>query len=368
MRKPNVETEIYAVLRKRVHDGVYPIGGHLPNQRDLAAEFRTSPTTISKALGRLKKIGLIEMTQGRGTRVLPLDERPSAGAVAVVKFGDILSHQEPARIYRGITETLSSNSQHHKFVNGAFLAALAKKPEAFAANFAGAVFVESCGLEKLLFKLDELRFPCVVANLEENIELTSTFVDHGKTTETAVRFLAAMGHENIAIVTNPVDRLFYAEAIEGFKRGLKTSGLRFDLKNMLISEDGQQLGAYQAVKAFLETSNSKDVTAYVACRDYLAYGAYEALKEKGVEIGRDVSVVGFDNITWPEKDSPLTTFEEPAEEMGRVAAKMLMERMISDLIPMERREVPSPLIIRLTAGPPRAPRVSPPLNLWTHSP
>ncbi|MCK5843377.1 MAG: GntR family transcriptional regulator, partial [Victivallales bacterium] len=45
MRKTSVETEIYAALRKRVYDAVYAPGTQLPNQRELASEFSTSPTT-----------------------------------------------------------------------------------------------------------------------------------------------------------------------------------------------------------------------------------------------------------------------------------------------------------------------------------
>ncbi|MCK5843345.1 MAG: LacI family DNA-binding transcriptional regulator, partial [Victivallales bacterium] len=81
-----------------------------------------------------------------------------------------------------------------------------------------------------------------------------------------------------------------------------------------------------------------------------------------------VSVIGFDNITWPEHDSYLTTFKEPAKEMGRVAAQMLLERLLTGWKPVERREVPSPLVVRASAGPPSGKSdqnsTTKPLNLW----
>jgi DNA-binding LacI/PurR family transcriptional regulator len=369
MRKISVESEIYAALRKRIYDGVYAPVSQLPNQRNLACEFSTSPTTISKALGQLRSLGLIEMIQGRGTRVLPLNERSTTGAVAVVKSGGgVFAHQEPARIYQGITETLTANNQHFKFIQGDAFDRYLKHPDSFTNDFAGAVFIEQTGLD-LISILDDKQFPYVIANLEENLELTSTFVDHGKTTETAVRFLAAMGHENIAIVTNPTSRLFYAEALEGFKRGLKISGLEFKDKSVIVSESGQELGAYQATRKYFDKLSESIPTAFVACRDYLAYGACSAIKEKRFEIGRDISVIGFDNITWPEADSFLTTFQEPAKEMGCVAAQMLLERLLTGCTIIERREVPSPLIIRSSAGPPPQPiernHVTPSLHLWS---
>jgi DNA-binding LacI/PurR family transcriptional regulator len=329
MRKISVESEIYAALRKRLHAGAYPPGAQLPNQRELASEFRTSPTTISKALGQLRSNGLIEMVQGRGTRVLPLNERGAVGAVAVVKSaGDVFAHQEPTRIYQGIVETLAANNQHFKFIQGDAFESYLRNPVKFVNDFAGAVFIEQSGVMEMISTLDDHRFPYVIANLEENLELTSTFVDHGKTTETAVRFLAAMGHVDIAIVTNPTTRLFYAEALEGFRRGLEACGLKFKRNSVLVSDGGQELGAYRSVQALLEKSFDRVPTAFVACRDYLAYGVCSAIREKNLVIGRDVSVVGFDNITWPEENSPLTTFQEPAKEMGSVAAQMVLERLM----------------------------------------
>ena len=85
-------------------------------------------------------------------------------------------------------------------------------------------------------------------------------------------------------------------------------------------------------------------------------------------MGRDVSVIGFDDITWPETDSFLTTFQEPAKEMGRVAAQMLLERLLTGWKPVERREVPSPLVVRASAGPPpgmtEQKSTTKPLKLW----
>lgn len=353
MRKRSVETAIYAELRKRVHVSIYASGECLPNHRELAAEFRTSPTTISQALGRLRSSGLIEMIQGKGTRVLPMNERSRLGAVAVVKSsGDVFSHPEPKRIHQGIVETLTAKSQHFEFLQGDAFTRYSLSPEDFIQDFAGAVFIEQPGVMDMVPIFDDCRFPYVIANLEENLELTSTFVDHGKTTEKAVCFLAALGHVDIAIVTNPTTRLFYAEALKGFKRGLEIAGLRFGETSVVISENGRETGSYKAVRACLEQHSDHSPTAYVACRDYLAYGACVALRENGLTIGRDVSVVGFDNITWPEPVSPLTTFEEPAQEMGRVAARMILDCLTHGWRPVERREVPSPLIVRSSAGPP----------------
>ncbi len=349
MKKETVESQIVFEITQRIRSGRYAPDALLPPLLALAAEFQTSSTTISQALNRIRKKGLLETVRGKGTRVLSLEERPQTGTVGIVVTGQpALFSQEPSMILEGMYGALEKNRQHYRIVLQQELDGLLSDPQSLIDSFGGLLFIESGGVEEPIQKMQSIHFPYVVANLETPMNATCTWVDHQKTTRTAVLMLAAMGHQKIALVTRDTKALFYEDALNGYKNGLKQSGLIVDDALRITSDSSEALGAYHATKDFLETNELPD--AFVACRDYLAYGVCKALKEKNILIGRDVSVIGFDNLTWPEKNSPLTTFNEPALELGAQAADMLIERMDSGEGSVEKREIDSPLILRRSVG------------------
>lgn len=348
MRKLLVEDQIAAELRQRIADGFYAPGKTMPTERDFAREFATSRTTISKAFRRLERMGIIDQAPGRGTRVIPVRERSALGAVGIIVAGGMPEKTGPARIIQGMEETLSRRGQHFQ------IALDLKDPATVTADmimerYAGALFDQALGFEHFLPILEERRYPYVVANLEKRIEATCTWVDHRKTTRTAVRVLAAMGHRRIMFLTRPTELFFYSEALQGFKDGLADAGLPFNEEMVVISTPVNALGAYLKMREYLE--GHAVPTGVVAGRDYLAHGAAQALEERKLVIGRDVSLIGFDDVSWPESANLLTTFAEPSREMGALAAEMLVERLISGWKPIERREVGASLILRSSVGP-----------------
>jgi DNA-binding GntR family transcriptional regulator len=80
---------LYSVLRQRVEDGLYPPGGQLPTEDELAAEFDVSRATVRQAVGELVAAGIVSRRQGRGTFVL---EEPHArlGQGFAGNLGDLI--------------------------------------------------------------------------------------------------------------------------------------------------------------------------------------------------------------------------------------------------------------------------------------
>ena len=348
MRKLLIREQIAAEIKRRIAAGVYARGAFMPTERQLAEEFRTSRTTVSRALGELESLGMIEQTPGRGTRVLPLSERPSAGAVGVVLMGRIPHAVELALQFQGIQETLAGLSLHHEVVIGREGEDVPTADE-LTERFAGVLFIEALGLESVAEELEARRFPCVVSNLEKGLNVSATWVDHRKSTRAATRVLAALGHRDIVFVTRAFHFFFYREAHEGYRAALAEVGIPYDEERVLAMESNDSIGAYLRVRDYLQSHPRP--TGVVAARDYLANGACRALVETGAEIGRDVSVIGFDDLTWAPDHPYLTTFREPARELGAAAVEMLQERLVSGWRPPERREVEAPLVLRRSVGP-----------------
>jgi len=344
--KPLLRERITAEVHRRIVAGVYAPGAPMPTEQELASEFKTSRTTISQALAPLQRAGIIDQKPRRGTSVRPIGARPSCQSIRIVFGRGSLNKPEAARIVNSIHSTLSHLNQQSEMCPYDSCDEL--RANAFVGRCAGAVFLEAFGCEELVRNLEKARLPCVVANLEQDACLTCTWVDHRKTTWAAVRLLAALGHRRIAFLTRPTEAHFYRKALEGFRAGLDEIGVRLDPEWVVMSPASNSASAFQRTRDFM--ARGATPTAFVAARDYLAAGACAALSEAGIVVGRDVSVVGFDDVSWAQETPFLTTFREPTHELGAVAAEMLVERLISGWRPVEKREIEAPLVLRRSVG------------------
>jgi len=120
-------------------------------------------------------------------------------------------------------------------------------------------------------------------------------------------------------------------------------------------KDGQHPMApeigYKPMQALLEVT--RDFTAVFCFNDISAVGAIRALKDAGLSVPADVSVVGFDDVLSAAYATPsLTTVRQPLEEMGRRGAKVLLERIADRDKKFTAEIVMSPeLVVRESTGP-----------------
>ena len=84
-------------------------------------------------------------------------------------------------------------------------------------------------------------------------------------------------------------------------------------------------GAYEDMRTFL-SKNPPLPTAFFADNDIIALGAMKAMSERGIRIPEDISIVGFDDLTFSSiSNPPLTTLRVPKQEMGRMAVRRLRD-------------------------------------------
>ena len=101
-----------------------------------------------------------------------------------------------------------------------------------------------------------------------------------------------------------------------------------------------------AMKVLLETKVMPE--AVFACNDMMAIGAMEIVEDHGLKPGRDISIIGVDDI-WVSKYLGLTTVRQPTEEMGKFAVRFLVDKMSTRKRKARKILLPSYLIIRSTA-------------------
>ncbi|CAB1248826.1 HTH lacI-type domain-containing protein [Ruminococcaceae bacterium BL-6] len=150
----------------------------------------------------------------------------------------------------------------------------------------------------------------------------------------AVDYLASMGHREIAFLGAPLTRISRREALEGFKIGMMKNGLPVREENVILSDIEEEIGgSYEfengriLAERFMKLQNRP--TAIMAVNDMTAIGIMQWLMLEGrVSIPGQVSIIGFDNVYLAKMVTPpLTTIQQPAYETGKLALKLLMDRI-----------------------------------------
>ena len=140
----------------------------------------------------------------------------------------------------------------------------------------------------------------------------------------AVRYLIRKGHRRIAsMIAEDDDSSISHLRCRGYRRALEEAGIEADPDLIIsIGESFRTIDAYRGMQAALE--KKPDFTALFAISDDMAVGAMRALREKGIRIPEDCSVIAIDGISVTEfLYTMLTTYCQPMEELGRKSVELL---------------------------------------------
>jgi LacI family transcriptional regulator len=149
------------------------------------------------------------------------------------------------------------------------------------------------------------------------------------------------GHREIAHLTGPTMFSTTDERLSGYRGALSSFGVDVD-PDLVVSGDFSRDGAYRSCIRLLESGTR--FSAVFAANDIMAIGALAALRDRGIEVPRDVSLVGFDDIPISRDLAPaLTTVAIPMAQMGRRAMEIALDPE-SEL--NLRESVPATLVIR----------------------
>jgi LacI family transcriptional regulator len=166
----------------------------------------------------------------------------------------------------------------------------------------------------------------------------------------ATRYLSQLDHTRIAFITGALAVRSAVERLRGYKAALADCNIPVR-EELVVEGDYQQQTGYETTKCLLQ-SVCPPPTAIFAANDLSAFGAMDAARECGLRIPDDISIIGFDDIPQASLVYPkLTTVRQPLEQMGRVAVKMLLERIEDRSRPPQRVTLATQLVIRDSCGP-----------------
>ncbi|MXY77239.1 MAG: LacI family transcriptional regulator [Acidimicrobiia bacterium] len=181
----------------------------------------------------------------------------------------------------------------------------------------------------------------------------TVLIDNHGGARSAVEHLLSNGHERIATIAGTVDSTPGRFRLEGYRAALDAHSI--ELPPEFVQPGGfKEHGGYQSMLRLLALPDPP--TAVFVANNTMTIGALRAIKDIGVRIPDDLSVVGFDDHPFSEiLDPPLTVIDRPMEEQGALAMRMLLSRMRNDSSRESRRVVLDVrLIERASCGPPRS--------------
>jgi LacI family transcriptional regulator len=156
------------------------------------------------------------------------------------------------------------------------------------------------------------------------------------------------GHRRLGFISAPPGLMFCHSRGAGLEATLRDRGLSLQ-PEYRITSDLTQRGGFSAMNALLDLSSPP--TAVIACNDLMALGAISAAQKRGLVVGRDVAITGFDDIPLAEHFHPtLTTIHQPIYDIGRRICDMLI-RLIRGEELTERHVLLQPeLVVRESSG------------------
>lgn len=212
-------------------------------------------------------------------------------------------------------------------------------------------------------RLAQIEVPIIfstIGNLEDRPEArlnsANVAVDDVDSSCKAIEHLTAHGHRHIAMIGEGLYQPSVGQLrLRGYRQGLREAGIRFRKDYVYEANEGDEhysmANGYKGAQALLQAH--PEITAIFCVSDVLALGVIRGLKDIGLSVPEDVSVIGFDGIEQGIYSIPsLTTIRQPLEDMSRETIQLLFD-MIDGRRDARNVIMPAELVIRESTGPVR---------------
>jgi LacI family transcriptional regulator len=193
--------------------------------------------------------------------------------------------------------------------------------------------------------------PSVLVNRREPGEIPSVVVDDEGGSALAVRHLLSLGHRRIAHVAGPQNADTARRRLAGWRLALAEAGLEAEDSAVVEASAFDEAAADRAAEVLL--GGSTRPSAVFAANIRLATGTLAAAHRLGLEVPRDLSIVGFDDHPLAAYlRPPLTTVRMPLVELGAAAVEILLAEIDGDGAQSRLLDTPAELVVRASTAPP----------------
>lgn len=306
--------------------------------RDVAEAAGVSVTTVSHVMNGTRPVAAATSERVLGA-VADLGYRPSAVARALKGEGTktlgmlVTSSTNPffAEVIRGVEEACFERGYSLILGNTgdvgqrleAYLATLYSK------RIEGLVVMTTNVDHNFLHRLGQNRpVPIVAIDTLDVPGVTTVNDDSLAGGRIAAEYLVSRRFRRIAVLTGPADHPRSRQRLNGFTAALADHAIEVDPR-LAVETDLTVAGGHEGMRQLLARAETPPEAVF-CLNDLIAFGGLCALYQAGLAVPRDVSVIGYDDIEYAAyMVPPLTTVRQPANDIGRGAAEILIEQVRS---------------------------------------
>lgn len=350
------------LLRETLRDGTFSPGQLIGSEHDLVRKHGVSRVTVRRSVDLLIKEGLLERRPGKGLFIACPRPAQHTGLIQVV-VGN-LEWIPCVRAARGCQVAAGASGLQVQIydAHGSMeldLDLLRRLPESGAR---GAVIhsLHDRSFAETLYGLHARGFPFVLVDQRlRDLDAPAVVADNRDGGYRLGRHLVGLGHRRIAFLGDLVASSVQ-DRLAGLRDAVGDAGLPFDRSLVVDVQPGDQLDSAATGRKTAELTRALIArpdrpTAIFASCDAHARAVLTTLRDLGLSVPGDLSLVGFDDdpIAAPP-DLGLTTVRQPFEEMGRAAFAILARRIADPRLPAEHAVLPVTVIERSSTAAPKA--------------
>lgn len=211
----------------------------------------------------------------------------------------------------------------------------------------GVIIASSHSEDPLIPILVQAKMPLVVLGRQDSYpQVSFVDVDNFNGAYAATSHLLRLGHRRVGHVGGPSKMVAGADRHAGYRQALMDKGHPYDAE-LVFEGDFTEATGYVGMQRLLAARPD----AVVAGSDQIAFGAWRAIREAGLQVPQDIALTGFDDLLPPDTGRPrLTTIRQPVVRSGMEAVNMLIDIIDNGLTPPRRVILDTQLVIRESCG------------------
>ncbi len=342
------------ILTEAIYSGKLKPGSKLPPTKEIGSMVNVSLITAQKALERLVEEGLLRREVGRGTYVC--DDVAQA-----------MAHNRRASVSLILDQRVNINDYYHStIIDGLRTAARSDEDRVeFFFQDCDAIWRPRSRLPNGAICIHPpVEYEHEVQNLAQRIPVvvlggrlprcTAPYVDCDNVggAREAVRHLVGLGHRRIVVLAGPQNLSNSRDRVDGTRAELTEQGLELADRDLIVSESSLSLSESITADLIYRLSKKDRPTAIIAAGFYLSLAVLQLVRRAGLDVPRDVSVVGFDDPqSAPLLDPPLTTVRQPLAKMADVALRIVRAMVDHSNGHVKSNNLPAELVVRGSTGP-----------------
>ena len=311
----------------------------------------TGPETRKRVLAKIREMNYSTNAVARGLS----RRRMNTVGLVMEYYGStsLLADQHLGPIVDGVLAQCSHVGQRTLVYTATWYDAISAIPSLTDGFCDGLILVVPIVADEFFERMGERRVPFVIiGDNRTDSELTVVDVDNVDAGRQITRYLIGLGHRRIAMLRGEEVHRSSGLRAQGYREALEEGGYGYD--PTLDWQSGYYYEAgYESAARLFEFPPEARPTALFCGDDRIALGAIDRLKEQGVRVPEDVSVVGInDSIEGAAREKPLTTLQQPGRQIGGSAVDLLLARVKGEAETGSKVLLPGKLIVRATSGPP----------------